>query len=232
MRIAIMQPYLFPYIGYFQLINAVDKFIIYDDVSYIKQGWINRNRILLNGNTLMFTVPLNGASSNKLIHDIPVGNLSYWNKSFYKTIECNYKKAPFFKQTLKILEIILTPESQDISKLCLKSFKCLLDYFAVKTQIVESSRIYKNQNLKAQNRVLDICLKEQAKTYINPIGGTMLYSKDKFLEYGIQLKFIKTKPIEYKQFDNAYIPWLSIIDVMMFNSPLEIKNMLNQYELV
>ena len=74
MTVAIMQPYLFPYIGYWQLIHAVDTFVIFDDVNYIKKGYINRNNILVNGQKQTFTLELMSASQNKLINDIDIGN--------------------------------------------------------------------------------------------------------------------------------------------------------------
>ena len=232
MRIGIMQPYFFPYIGYFQLINAVDKFVVYDDVTFIKQGWINRNNILLNDKASLFTVPLDGASSNKLIHEIPVRNLAVWRKSFYKTITQNYKKAPFFEPTLKILELVLNTDVPDISRLCFNSLQYTLAYLEINTQVIPSSRIYNNQNLKAQERVIDICLREKALHYINPIGGALLYAPDIFRKNGLALNFLKSRPILYKQFKNEFVPWLSMIDVLMFNSPAEIKQLLNQYDLV
>ncbi|MBF8964217.1 WbqC family protein [Pontibacter sp. FD36] len=232
MKIAIMQPYLFPYIGYFHLLHAVNRFIIYDDVTYIKQGWINRNNILVNGKASLFTVPLVGASSNKLIYDINVGNLTRWSNSFYKTIEQNYKKAPNYEVTLKLIQDIIESDYESISELCFNSLEQIMRYLKINTEIVATSRIYNNQNLSSQDRVLDICMKEQASHYINPIGGAELYSKEAFLKSGIKLHFIKSHLSEYKQLKNEFIPWLSIIDILMFNSQEETQLMLNQYELL
>ena len=231
MRIAIMQPYLFPYIGYFQLINAVDKFVVYDDVTYIKQGWINRNNILVNGKKTLFTAPLVGASSNKLIYQILVANIENWSMSFYKTIEQNYKKAPFYNPTISILERSLSPAYSSISGLSVNCLKSVIEYLDINTEVIESSRIYNNQVLKSQERVIDICVKEKAHHYINAIGGTSLYSLECFVDKNIELSFINTNPIEYQQFNNLFVPWLSIIDVLMFNSPSEIRHFLHLYDL-
>lgn len=232
MKLAIMQPYLFPYIGYFQLMNAVDKFVIYDDVNYIKKGWINRNNILVNHKASMFTVPLAGASQNKLIYEIATGDLAGWSKSFLKTVEQNYKRAPYYQNTFVMLKEILSAESQNISALCFDSLKQIADYLELKTSFVQTSRVYNNHELKGQERILDICLKENAGHYINPVGGMELYSKEKFSENGMQLSFIKSQDITYQQFGDEFVPWLSIIDVLMFNSPEDIKVMLHKYELL
>jgi hypothetical protein len=232
MKIAIMQPYLFPYIGYFQLINSADKFVVYDDVTYIKQGWINRNRILINGGASMFTIPLEKASSYRKIHDIKIKDLYKWRMIFLKTLDQNYKKAPFFKSTYDIVDKVLTSLSTDISRLNLNGISLILQYLDIQTKIVETSRVYDNEYLKSQSRVIDICKRENAKSYINFINGSSLYSKENFLNNGIDLLFINSEPIRYNQYNSKFVPRLSIIDVMMFNSPNKIKHYLSKYHLL
>lgn len=229
MKLAIMQPYFLPYIGYFQLIRAVDKFVIYDDVNYIKQGWINRNRILLNGSDHMLTLKLEGASSFKLINEIKTGN----NKDkLLKTISQAYIKAPFYKDSISIIKNILSNDENNLAKFIARSIIAVSEYLKLNTTFIISSEIGKNNNLKADNKVIHICNILGATHYINAIGGMELYSKQKFLDAGIQLEFIKSKPVTYAQLNGNFIPWLSIIDVMMFNSPEIIQNMMNQYELI
>ncbi|WP_223284803.1 WbqC family protein [Hymenobacter qilianensis] len=227
-----MQPYIFPYIGYFQLINAVDKFVIYDDVNYIKQGWINRNNILINGVKSMFTIPLEGAGSNKLIYELAPKNLAYWNKNFIKTIEQNYKKAPFFSKAFDIVRTVFDSNYASISELNYCSIKSVVEYLDIKTQLIKTSRIYENKDLQSEKRVIDICLKERAEEYINAIGGTSLYSRDNFLERGLKLCFLKSDPIVYHQSNKFCIQDLSMIDVMMFNSPAVISGYLAKYKLI
>lgn len=231
MKIAIMQPYLFPYIGYFQLMNVVDKFIVYDDVTFIKQSWINRNNILLNGKAFLFTVPLKDASSYKLIRDIEINNSSNWKSKFTKTLEQTYRKAPYYSEVLQMIEEVLSEEKQ-ISLIAVKSLKVICSYIGINTSIVETSSNYSNNHLQSQTRVIDICRQEKATEYLNSIGGLELYSKIEFERANIKLGFIKPRIITYKQFENEFVPWLSIIDIMMFNSPIEIKEMLSQYNLV
>ncbi len=233
--VGIMQPYVFPYIGYFQLIKAVDKFVVYDDVAFINKGWINRNNILVNGKASMFTIPLIGASQNRLILDIEVDNLAAWSKKFFKTIEQSYKKAPFYNEGFRIVEQVFNLPVVSIAELATASLKETCKYLNIETEVVESSTIYNNQNLKAQGRILDICLQEKANHYINPIGGMAIYDKQLFADNEILLNFIKAKPIQYKQFNKdeaSFVPWLSIIDLLMFCSVEEINEHLDKFELI
>jgi len=229
MKLAIMQPYFLPYIGYFQLINAVDKFVIYDDVTYIKQGWICRNRILLNETDFLFTLEMKGASSFKEIKTIEVGNNRY---KLLKTFIHAYKKAPFFKDVEPLLYSVFESSQNNLSQYIIDTHSMVNDYLGIKTKFLISSSINKNNELKGQDKVIEICNKLGTKTYINSIGGKELYSKSDFINVGMELFFLKSKITEYKQFSNNFIPWLSIIDVMMFNSKEKIKEMLNQYELL
>ena len=235
MIVGIMQPYFFPYIGYFQLVAAVNKFVIYDDVNFIKGGWINRNNVLINKKSNLFTVPLAKASSNTLINDTKINLKFYniWKVKFLRSLEHSYKRAPYFTEVYNLIENVLEINENDlISKLAVNSIKNVIDYLQLDTEICETSENYNNKIKSGQERVLDICRIEQASQYINPIGGTKLYSKNTFKENGIVLNFVKSKPIVYTQFDNDFSPWLSIIDVLMFNSVSEVNKMINQYELV
>jgi hypothetical protein len=232
MRIAIMQPYFLPYIGYLQLMHAVDKFVLYDDVNYINKGWINRNRLLVNGQEYLFTVPLKEASQNKLINQIDLSDDLLWRSKLLKTIEQAYKKAPFYATVSKVVEKILNLEAQNTAQLIFESLEIVREYLQIETEIIKSSTIYDNSHLKAQERIVDICLQEKATHYINPIGGVTLYDKTAFTNQGLQLSFIKSKPVQYQQFKNNFVPWLSIIDVMMFNDVPTIQQFLEEFELV
>ena len=234
MRIAIMQPYIFPYIVYFQLIMAVNRFIVYDDVTFIKQGWINRNRILAKDAPLFFTIPLSGVSSYKIIRDVSINKALYagWRNKFFKTLDQYYRKAPHYKQVLPIIKDVFYDEPRQISVLAIRSIKAVCSYLAISTELVETAINYRNSHLKAEDRVIDICCQENAQVYVNVAGGKKLYSHENFRKNGIELKFLKSGDICYKQFEYPFVPWLSIIDVMMFNSPETIHQIVNQYELV
>jgi len=232
MKIAIMQPYIFPYIGYFQLINAVDKFVIYDDVNYIKKGWINRNNFLSNGKIHRFTIPLINASQNRLIKDTQISKTENWEADLLNTISNSYKKAPYFDLAFSLIKEILTQNQDNIAKYNYSALLVISKYLEIKTEFSFSSELNKNNVLKGSAKIVDICKVLNATDYINPIGGLDLYSKESFLKEKIELKFLKSNIIEYKQFEDEFIPWLSIIDVLMFNSKNEVKNLLNEYTLV
>lgn len=229
MRVAIMQPYLFPYIGYFQLINAVDTFVIYDDVNYINRGWINRNNILINNEKKLFTISLKEASQNKLINEIEICDDF---QKFLKTLRLNYSKAPFLDDVYPLIEKITSFENKRLSDFTLNSLIEIILYLNIKKEFILSSNLLKKNFLKGQDKIINICETLNATTYVNAIGGNELYNKDIFLKHNIKLLFIKTELISYKQFNNEFVPWLSIIDLLMFNSKEKIKSMLNQYELI
>ena len=232
MKLAIMQPYFFPYIGYFQLINAVDKFVIYDDVNFIVRGWINRNNILLNGKKHKFTLPLKNASQNRIIKDIKIDYSQNWQNKLIKTLIRAYKKAHFYNIIIPIINKILDQKVESLSELACLSIQEVCLYLGIQTNIIPTSSIYSNCELSGQDRIIDICRRENAEIYINAIGGVSLYSRDKFQQEGIRLSFIQMKPIAYQQNNEVFIPNLSIIDVMMFNSVDDIRLMLDNFELI
>lgn len=227
-----MQPYLFPYIGYFQLINAVDKFIFLDDVNYIKKGWINRNKILLSGQEYLFTIPIEKMSQNKKINEIKISHSTNWQTKFLTSLMHAYKNAPFYKEVIPLIEFLLKKKHDNLSTMIIESVGIINAYLNINTIIEETSSKYNTSNLKAQSKIIEICQQEKAKIYLNPIGGIELYQQQVFLENDIQLKFLKPNAIEYKQYNKAFISGLSIIDVLMFNSSESISSMLNQFTLV
>ena len=233
MKLAIMQPYLFPYIGYFQLINAVDKFVFYDDVQFIKGGWINRNYILEKaGRRLLVTLHLEGASANKKINNIRVRDNS---RGLIKTIKINYSKAPFFNQVFPLIENVFKYATKKplISEIASYSVSEVSEYLGLKTEFANSSICYpETLNLGRVKRLTMICKKENAEIYTNPLGGKSLYTKEEFLKSGVTLFFIKTNNVRYKQFGDIFIPNLSIIDVIMFNSPEKVLCLLKNYDLI
>ena len=233
MTAAVMQPYLFPYIGYFQMINAVDVFVFYDDVNFIKGGWINRNRMLINGSEKLFTVPLKDASSFKLIREIEVNTELPAYSKLLTTIGQSYKKAPFFPDVFPMIEKVFRSQNSTIADLAMLSIQAVNDYLGITTVLKRSSVDFaQTKDLQRAERLIAICKQAGAEKYINAVGGQELYAKEYFATKGIDLKFIKSEPIDYKQFDNDFVPWLSIIDVLMFNSVEEIHKLLNKFEIL
>ena len=231
-KIAIMQPYLFPYLGYWQLINYVDDFIIFDDVNYIKKGWINRNNILLNKQKYLITLPVQKASQNKLIKDLFFIDQNEIINKIFQTIALAYKKAPYYKEIIALIEEILFFENKNIPYFIFNQLKIINKFLKVNTNLEFSSRIIKNEDLKGQDKIIDICIKKQATIYINPIGGIELYKRDDFKKNNIDLFFLKMGDIKYKQFNNNFINNLSIIDLLMFNSKNEVLRLLDDFVLV
>jgi WbqC-like protein family len=232
-RVAIMQPYFFPYLGYFQLIASVEKFIVYDDVAFIKQGWINRNRILVDGSVHTFSIPIDDLSSFRLIKDTEVNGRLFpkWKSKFLKTIDMEYRKAPHFEAARSMIERAVSVESKSIARMAVESILEVSSYLGLTTRMILSSRGYKNEFLKGRDRVIDICKKESAESYINVPGGMELYTKEDFEREGIELKFIKPVLKPYSQFGKDFCPGLSMIDVLMFNSPETCRQLVREVEL-
>lgn len=231
MKLAIMQPYFLPYIGYWQLLNAVDKFIIYDNIQYTKRGWINRNRFLQNGKDVIFSVPLKKASSALNINDRVIAP-TYDKKKLINQLSNAYNKAPNFNGVHPVIKNAIDYETENLFHYLLASIKQICSYLGIDTsKIVISSTIPVDHSLKSEDKVIALCQYIGADEYYNPIGGTALYDKANFTKKGINLSFLKSLPIEYNQFNNTFSPWLSIIDVMMFNDTNTIRYMLEKYDL-
>lgn len=227
-----MQPYFFPYIGYFQLIKSVDVFIVYDNIKYTKKGWINRNRMLQNGKDVIFSLPLKNGSDSLEVCERDLA-ADFNRDKLLNQFKGVYLRAPYFEQTFPVVESIVRYDGNNLFRFLHNSIVATCKHLGISTSILISSDIAIDHNLKNQDKVLALCKAIGANTYINAIGGMELYSKESFTDNGIELKFIKSKPFEYIQFDNEFVPWLSIIDVMMFNSVTTIKESLNcNYELV
>ncbi|WP_236974807.1 WbqC family protein [Membranihabitans maritimus] len=233
MRIAVMQPYIFPYIGYFQLINSVDKFVFYDDVDFIKQGWVNRNNILVNGQKFQFTIPVKNISSNNSIANTQIDWSSKLLKKFIKTLKQSYKKAPYYERTMEIVEQSFDQKPDTISNLCANSTNLISEFLELKTKFELSSEKY-NQSLgyEKEERLISICELNSANIYINPIGGQELYEKEYFRQKNITLYFLKSKGPKYTQFGSEFISGLSIIDILMFNEKKQVQSYLTNYDLI
>ncbi len=236
MKIAIMQPYFFPYIGYFQLIQAADKFIFYDDVNFITKGWINRNRVIISRKVNYITVPLSDASQNKLIKDVYLANDSTKIKKMLASLRQSYSKAPFFADVFPLVETLLqkTSDKIPVSELAIESVTKVCDYLGINKPFEKSSsnKYSETKGYSKADRLIQICKINNATEYINPIGGTELYQKEYFDAQGVKLFFLKSKEIKYRQFGEEFFPNLSIIDVLMFNSPAQVNDFLNCYELI
>jgi hypothetical protein len=216
LKVAIMQPYFFPYIGYFQLIAAVDLFVVYDDIKYTKKGWINRNRLLQNGKAVTFSLPLKGDSDALDVRERRLAD-SFDREKLLNQIRGAYGRAPYLAATMPLVEEVVRHGEANLFGFLHHALRRTCAHLGIGTEIRVSSDVAAGRELKGQDRVLALCAALGATTYVNASGGTELYSKETFLEKGIDLKFIRPGAIRYPQFDDEFVPSLSIIDVLMFN---------------
>lgn len=232
MKLGIMQPYFLPYIGYWQLLNAVDRYVIYDDVNFIKGGWINRNRILQNGVPAYINVPMIGASSFKRINEIQVNRDPRVMGKLLKTVEQNYRKAPCFESVMPLMERICRCEEDNLAVFLANSIRVVCDYLDITTTLVMSSQIEKDTSLRSQDKVIDICRRQGATEYFNAIGGQALYDQASFARFDIRLYFLKPTDVKYLQGKSEFVSNLSILDVLMFNPQSVAKTMLHRFDLI
>jgi len=233
MKAAIMQPYFMPYIGYFQLINAVDKFVIYDNIQFTRKGWIQRNRMLQNGKGEYFGLSLKKDSDylnviDRMLSDTADEELV----KLKRKIEGNYRKSPCFTEVFPLIEKILDNPERNLYKFIYQSILLIKQRLGIDTEIIISSELKIDHSLKSQDKVLAICRELNCTNYINPIGGVDLYNRDEFMNRGIDLNFLKSKNIEYTQLGSEFVPWLSIIDILMFNSKEKVQNFLKSFTLL
>ncbi|MGC2166382.1 MAG: WbqC family protein [Gallionella sp.] len=231
MKVAVMQPYFFPYIGYFQLIAQSDVFVLHDDVQYIKGGWVNRNRILHNGESRMITLPV-----KKDAHHLAINARNYIEdnrarKDILNVLKQAYAKAPFFAEAFPLIEDLLMFKDNNVARFNENLIRRISAHLKLACEIVNSSEMIKDDSLAGEARVLEICKRLGATDYTNPIGGTELYHHDTFARCDIALHFLEADNASYTQFDNSWAPFLSIIDVLMFNQIATLGNLLAQHKI-
>ena len=232
MKLGIMQPYFFPYIGYFQLLNMVDKYVVYDDARFANNKWGYRNRILINGAPSYFRANTLKASQNKQFNEIKMSSDIEAKQKSIHMLECAYGKAPYFKKVMPLMKQFLMEDYDNLAECNVASIKLVCSFLDIKTEILLMSELDCDKDLRKQYKIYDACKSLGCNEYINAIGGTELYSFEEFRENGIELAFLKTDDFSYPQFGGAFVPDLSIIDVMMFNSVPTIQDLLNQYTLI
>lgn len=226
---AVMQPYLFPYIGYYQLVYSSDNFVLYDDVTFIKSGYINRNNILVNGKATRFTIPVPNASSNTLISDL---SFSLDIKKVLKTFTQSYSKAPFYNDIMPIVEAVLTNNDRSIAEVCKQGIVQVFNHLGIDKKIHKSTSLQYDRMQNAAMKLVEITKLFGSEHYVNSIGGQELYNKDFFAQYNIELSFIKPNKIVYKQNAGEFVPNLSMIDVLMWNDSESVKKLLTEFVFV
>jgi hypothetical protein len=227
-----MQPYFFPYLGYWQLLSLADRFVLYDDVNYIKGGWVNRNRIMINGQASYITIPLHGASSNKLICDLAINNSSKWREKMLKSIDNSYRKSGFYQEVYPIIDNVIRYECENLADYLRHQIELIAGFLGIGTKLISTSRSYDNNTLSGQERVIDICKKESANVYFNLAGGLSLYDSRAFEESGLSLRFLTMKPVNYPQKSADFIANLSIIDALMAIGKEGVVDRLSQFNVI
>lgn len=232
--LAIMQPYVFPYIGYFNLLNSCDVFVLYDDVKFKKRGCINRNRLFKSNRDFMFSVLLASQSQNLAINEVKLAKFERFKRKFLRTIEQIYSKANYFEFGFEYVSEVLNKEFTTIAELASCSVEVAKEWLGLQCEIVSSSKKFAATKVfERTQRIISIAKIMGCTRYVNSVNGSFLYDKNEFLMKGIDLKFIKPTLLPYRKIsDMSFHAGLSIIDLMMNLSVEEIEEHLNSYELV
>ena len=230
MKLAIMQPYFWPYTGYFQLLHAADVFVIYDNIQYTKKGWMNRNRYLCNGRDKYFTIPVAKDSDYLDVCERKVA-ADFDRRKLKRQIQAAYAKAPCFAAIFPLFCACVDYAEENLFRFIYYSVKKIAQYLEIDTKVIVSSELGIGHEVRGKDKVLAICRKLEADTYINPIGGTALYDKQEFLDAGIGLYFLEMENITYRQFADPFVSSLSILDVLMFVPKEEAIGLLSCYRL-
>ncbi|QHF02905.1 MULTISPECIES: WbqC family protein [Pseudomonas syringae group] len=226
--VAMMQPYLFPYLGYFQLIAAADVFVLGDDLQYIRAGWVNRNRILSNGQVRLITFAL-----KKDHFELPIMQRSLIDgfseeaNRLINIIAQSYRRAPYFAQVMPLLERLIRYPQQNLALYAENSLRQLCAYLQIDTPILRGSDLAITDCIDKQDRVIQVAHAVSATSVLNPLGGMHLYDRDHFARNGLLLRFFTMHPLAYPQLDQPFVSDLSIIDVLMFNSVERVQALLN-----
>lgn len=233
LKVGIMQPYVFPYIGYFSLLHAVDTFVFYDDVNFIQRHWINRNRILINQAPYLFTIPLSNGSQNELIQNVRMHSFPDFRVKFLRQLEQAYKKAPHFQTGMNYVSEVLAYSGKQISELAIRSITTFSSFLGMEKQFLCSSSAFADSRGSARaDRLIRITGQLQSSRYINAAGGESLYEKSYFEQRGICLSFIRPDLCPYRQAGaTTFIPGLSIIDAIMNNDKSQLLDLVANYTL-
>ncbi|TYA56639.1 WbqC family protein [Formosa maritima] len=234
MKVAIMQPYFMPYLGYIAIINYVDEFILFDTPQFIRHGWIERNKVLkLDGDTMYIKVPLVKHARNTTIENVIINNNLSWKHKIISQLDHYKKRAPYYKNVIALLHEIFDEEYSSIVSLNYKSLQILCRYLGIITPIsIWSEMKVEIDEVKAPDEwALHICKALKYDTYVNLPGGRSFFDVQKYEREGISLSFLELEPTQYKQFSNVFVPFLSIIDVLMFNDVSQVKEMLKNFNL-
>ncbi|MGC4010424.1 MAG: WbqC family protein [Pseudomonas sp.] len=230
--VSLMQPYLFPYLGYFQLIAASGLFILGDSLQYTRRGWINRNRLLVGGKIWQFSFPLEQGSQTQAINERRLSEqMRLSNQRLLHTIRHAYHRAPCYEQVMPLLEEILEHPERNLSHFAEHSIRRICHYMGIDTPMARVSELDLAEDIGRDQRLIEAVKQSGGDVYLNPEGGRHLYSPEVFQAHGLELQFLRMDELSYPQFSPDFVPSLSIIDVLMFNPPDEMQRLLGRYTL-
>ena len=230
--LGMMQPYFFPYLGYWQLMNLVDEYIIYDDVNFIKRGWIHRNRIKMNQGAVQFSISIRKVSQNKKINELYLNMNDDSRDKLLLTFQCAYSKAPYYEEVAALLKDILYCGKENLAAFLAYANRKTAEYMGITTKILSATEMGLDHRHHGQDRILDVCKDRGIERYIIAIGGKELYDQESFSKINCELKFLRMdEDIHYPQGKGTFLPSLSILDVLVYNSQEEVKDLLARYRL-
>jgi hypothetical protein len=208
-----MQPYFIPYIGYFQLIDSVDHFVIADNYQFTKQSWLNRNRLLFDGSPTYYSIALKKSSdfvniSEKLISD------DFDPDHLIRKFSNSYAKRPYYHQANKILLKVFSHNATSLLELNTLAIHYICDYLEIQTEIHLISQLNVDVNANRNEKIYSTCALLGAKEYVNAPGGRDIYTRDTFEARNLILKFLRPNLVEYDQGCSNFIDQLSIIDLI------------------
>ena len=236
MKLGIMQPYFFPYIGYFSLIKHTDFWVVFDTPQFMRHGWVERNRILKpDGIEWQYVkAPLEKFGQKTAIKDLLIKNTTNWEQKILAQLQHYKKKSPYYQNTLRILEEVFCTRYTSITDLNNKVLEIICKYLSIDFKYVVFSSMDLDTSMVSEpdEWALEISKSLKAEEYINPIGGLEFFDRSKYEKENIKIHFQRQNIKEYKQLKGEFVPGLSILDVLMFNSPEEINIMLDDFELV
>lgn len=228
--VSLMQPYLFPYLGYFQLIAASGLFLLGDSLQYTRRGWINRNRLLVGGQPWQFSFPLEQGSRSQAINERRLSDeVHLTSQRLLHTIRHAYHRAPCYPMVFPLLEEILDHPERNLAHFAEHSIRRICHYMGVDTPIGRVSELGLEDDIGRDQRLIEAVKRSGGDVYLNPEGGRHLYSPELFNDHGLELRFLRMDELSYRQFDGDFVPSLSIIDVLMFNPPDELQRLLGRY---
>ena len=231
-----MQPYFFPWLGYFSLIKHADQFILFDPVQFIRHGWIERNRILKqNEGWLYIKVPLSRHPIQTLIKHVVIDDVQPWRQKLLAQLVTYKKISRRYDEIYALIEVAIAPPFESIVELNRHTLQAVCRYlgFEKELPIWSQMNLTIEQPMAPDEWALNTCKAlGNVDEYWNPPGGQSFFVPTKYEQMGIKLRFHQQCLRPYHQRRETFESGLSIIDVIMLNTPEVVNAMLDEYALV